>query len=146
MNLRFINPEHLHDDWDFLKDCIIKVLEKTKDKHMKVEDVYWLLKANNCGAYIIEEKIADPWIRIVKHGMVILQPCKGWDGQELFVFMGYNSGEKEIVKFCDAEIEKIARTMSARRVRWQSVRAGAQRMAESLGYQRDYVVYSKELS
>ncbi len=136
MKLRYVHPDNLHGDWDYLKACIEKVVAKTDERLMKVEDVYWQIKTNNCGAYVVGDH----------EGMVILQPCPGWDGKELYIFMAYNDGTHDVVEMCLPEITEVAKTIGAKRLKFQSVRKGFGRYAEGIGFKQDHVLYSKELS
>lgn len=133
--LTYIHPDNLHDHWPFVKEGLQYIIDKTKDR-WKVEDVYHHIKANTMGLYVVESG----------EGFAILQPIKGWDGTELYVFCGYSKTAHNIVLECMEQIKGIANGIGAKRVKFQSNRAGFEKRAQEMGFSLDFVQYEYDLT
>lgn len=137
MEFRNIKAEELHSEWAFIKQGLQVILEKTKDRWLP-EDIYWLIKQNSIWAYVV----FDEGVRV---GVVLLQLNNGWDGKELYIFGGWNAGEKDVIEFSMSEILKAGKYAGAKRLKMQSNRRGFERYASSIGFSLDHVQYEREL-
>lgn len=137
MQLRFVKPEELHADWDFINLGINAILTKTKDKWLP-EDIYWLIKQNSIWAYIVVDGSDEL-------GLILLQATPAWDGKELYIFGGWNKGSKDVIEFSMPEIIKIAKNVNARRIKFQSPRKGFEKYVERIGFKYAHSLYEMEL-
>lgn len=110
------------------------MIDKTKDR-WRVEDVYHYLKISNMHLYMQESN----------KGFVILQPIKGWDGIELFIFCGYSRDDHDVVMQENEKIKEIGRTMGAKRIKFQSNREGFKKLATEMGFVLDYTQFEFNL-
>jgi hypothetical protein len=137
MEFRHISSEVIHSEWDFIKQGIISILDKTQDRWLP-EDIYWLIKQNSIWAYVVldgEEKL----------GVVLLQPTNGWDGKELYLFGGWNIGSRDVIEFSMPEIVKVAKHCQARRIKFQSPRKGFDKYVERIGFKYSHSMFEREL-
>ena len=134
MTLNYIHPDNLHDAWDFVKEGLQRIHDRAKDR-WKFEDVYHAIKSNSFGLYIVNEH----------EGFVILQPVRGWDGQELFVFGAYIVPGHDVMDEAFEEVKQIGKGMNAKRIRFQSKREGWSKRAQQLGYEPSHVEYELTL-
>lgn len=132
--LNYIHPDNLHDHWEFVKEGLKRIHDRAKDRWL-AEDVYNMLKSNNAGLYLVNER----------DGFAILQPVRGWDGQELFVFGAYIVPGKDLMDEAFEEVKQIGRNMNAKRIRFQSKRDGWEKRAAELGYTKSHVEYELSL-
>jgi hypothetical protein len=133
-NLIYVHPDQLHDHWGMVKEGLEYIIAKTKDR-WKPEDIYHHIKANSMGLYVLE----------TGEGFSILQPIKGWDGTELYVFCGYSRVSHDVVLACMDQIKIIAKGIGAKRVKFQSNRNGFEKRAQEMGYSLDFVQYECEV-
>lgn len=130
----YVHPDYLHDHWEFVKEGLTRIHDRASDR-WKPEDVYSMLKANSAGLYIINDN----------DGFCILQPVKGWDGQELFVFAAYLKPGHDFMDESFEEVKQIGRNMNAKRIKFQSKRAGWHKRAIQLGYEFGHIEYEVSL-
>jgi len=137
MEFRNIAAEVIHSEWPFIRQGLEKILAETGDRWLP-EDVFWLIKQNSIWAYVVfdgDERV----------GVVLLQPTNGWDGKELYLFGGYNVGNKDVIEFSMDEIIKAGRSIGARRIKMQSNRKGFEKYCSSIGFKMDFVQYEREI-
>lgn len=137
MQFNFVKPEDLHSEWEFIKLGIDGILNKIHDRWLP-EDIYWLIKQNSIWAYVVAEGNE-------RLGLVLLQPSTAWDGKELYLFGGFNIGKKDVIEFAMPEILKIAKNISAKRIKFQSPRKGFEKYAANIGFEFSHVMYEREL-
>jgi hypothetical protein len=128
--LNYIHPDNLHSCWDFVKQGLTRIHDRARDRWM-VEDVYSMLKANAAALYIVNEQ----------DGFVILQQVRGWDAPEVFVFAAYIVPGRGVMDESFEEVKKIAASLGAKRIKFQSKRKGWEKRAAELGYQFSHVEY-----
>lgn len=134
MSLTYIHPDNLHDHWDFVKEGLTRIHNRSTDR-WKHEDIYWMLKAGNYSLHLVEEN----------KGFVILQLVRGWDGPEMFVFCAYIVPGNDVMEESLNAVKDIAKQAGARRVRFQSMRKGWEKRAQELGYKTGYTEYELEV-
>lgn len=132
--LNYIHPEDLSKHWKFVREGLQYVVDKTQDRWLP-EDVYMHLKSNNMGLYMQDSG----------DGFAILQPIKGWDGMELYIFCGYSRDKHDVVMQDIESIKDIAKSIGAKRVKFQSNRKGFNKLAQDMGYTLDFVQYEMEI-
>ena len=132
--LNYIHPDNLHEHWKLVRDGLGRILERTQDRWI-IEDVYHLLKTNSMGLYVQDGG----------KGFAILQPVKGWDGMELFIFAGYSMDDHDVISQDIDSIKDIARSINAKRIRFQTKRKGWEKRAEEYGYKLSMVEYEVSL-
>lgn len=93
------------------------------------------IKSGNMGLYMQDSG----------DGFAVLQPVKGWDGMELYIFCGYSRGEHDVVMQDTDSIKDIARSIGAKRIKFQSSRKGFEKLAQDMGYTLDFVQYEVEI-
>ena len=132
--LNYIPPEEIGKHWKFVREGLQYVVDKTKDRWLP-EDVYMHIKSGNMNLFMQDSG----------DGFAVLQPVKGWDGTELYIFCGYSrSGHELVMQECE-QIKDIARSIGAKRVKFQSNRKGFEKLAQDMGYTLDFVQYEVEI-
>ena len=134
LSLIYIHPDNLHAHWEFVKEGLQRIHDRSTDRWL-AEDIYWMLKGNQYSLHIVDDN----------KGFVILQSVKGWDGLEVFVFCAYIVPGHDVMDAAFAEVQEMARSVGAKRVRFQSMRKGWGKRAEQLGYKAGYQEYELEL-
>lgn len=132
--MRFIHPNNLHDVWDLVREGLTRIHDRSSDR-WKIEDVYWQLKNNGYTLHVCDGN----------KGFAILQTVIGWDGPEVFVFCAYVVPGEKVIDEAFAEIKDMARSINAKRIKFQSMRKGWGKRAEQLGYKPGYQEYELEL-
>ena len=135
MSLIYVHPDSLHDHWELVKTGLQRIQDRAQDR-WKAEDVYHHLKCNSMGLYVQDSG----------KGFAILQPVKGWDGNELFIFAGYSLDSHDVVAQEIDSIKDIARNINAKRIRFQTKRKGWEKRAQEYGYTLGHVEYEIELT
>lgn len=135
MSLTYVHPDNLHSCWEFVEEGLQRIHDRARDRWLP-EDVYSMLKANNAGLYLVNER----------EGFAILQPIRGWDGAELFVFAAYIVPGKDLMDEAFEEVKNIGRSMNAKRIKFQSKREGWKKRAAELGYEFGHVEYEINLT
>lgn len=134
MSLKYIHPDNIHDCWEFVKEGLIRIHDRAKDR-WKPEDVYHGIKSNVFGLYLVEDN----------KGFVVLQPLTGWDGKELFVFAAYIVPGANVMDEAFEEVKQLGRNMGAKRIKFCSKREGWKKRAAELGYQFSHVEFEVNL-
>ncbi len=115
MILAPVPPERLHDSWGWIRDGLWRVKEKCNEPWFP-EDIIYQLGAKTAFIYAAQDK-----------GFLIFQRHTDLDGPVLFVWI--ISGElmpfREQIK---ADVQEIARSIGAKRVRFHSPRKGYAKM------------------
>lgn len=132
--LTFVHPDNLHDHWELVKTGLQRILDRTSDR-WKPEDVYHMLKSNVAGLYVQDSG----------KGFAILQPTRGWDGNEMFIFAGYSVDEHDVVAQEIEQIKDIARSIGAKRIKFQTKRRGWEKSAAEHGYMPSHTEYELTL-
>lgn len=132
--LQYIPPEDIGKHWKFVREGLQYVVDKTQDRWLP-EDVYMHIKSGNMNLFMQDSG----------DGFAVLQPVKGWDGTELYIFCGYSRGGHELVMQECEQIKDIARSIGAKRVKFQSNRKGFEKLAQDMGYTLDFVQYEVEI-
>jgi hypothetical protein len=132
--LTYIHPDNLHSCWEFVKEGLARIQSRSPDR-WKQEDCYTMVKNGSLVLYLANER----------DGFALLQPCKGWDGPEVFVFAAYIVPGKDLMAETFAEVKAIAVNAGAKRIKFQSKRAGWAIRAEQLGYTESHREYEVEL-
>lgn len=128
--LTYIHPDNIHSCWDFVREGLQRILARSDDTWWP-EDVYTQIKCGNYHLHLVEDS----------QGFVILQPIKGWDCLELFVFAAYIPPGGDVMDAAFSEVKQLAHQMGAKRIKFNSKRGGWQKRAEQLGYTQGYVEY-----
>lgn len=135
MKLRPIDPEGAYERWDWVRQGIQKAIDNT-GAHLRPEDVYTQIRNNTAWLYIIEDDC--------DLGFVVLTQERDPDGLVLFIWVLWAARGSLWARRSDldAEIDKLARAVKAKRVRWSSPRRGYERW----GYGKPVAVtYEREL-
>lgn len=132
--LQYVHPDNIHSHWDVVKEGIQRIHERAPDR-WKAEDVYHMIKSNSLGLYMVNDG----------DGFALLQPIRGWDGPEMYVFAAYLKPGMDFIRDCFDEVKEIAKGMGARRIKFQSKRKGWEKTAERLGYNYGHTEYEVEL-
>lgn len=132
--LNYIHPEDIGKHWKFVREGLQYVVDKTKDRWLP-EDVYMHIKSGNMGLYMQDSS----------DGFAVLQPVKGWDGTELYIFCGYSRDKHDVVMQDIDSIKDIAKSIGAKRIKFQSNRKGFEKLAQDMGYTIDFVQYEVEI-
>lgn len=133
--LNFIPKEDIGKVWKFVREGLQYIVDKTQDRWLP-EDVYMHIKSGNMGLYMQDSG----------EGFAVLQQVNGWDGTELYIFCGYSRGEHDIVLQENEQIMDIAKSVGAKRVKFQSSRRGFEKLAQELGYELDFVQFEREVN
>ena len=135
MKFEYVHPDNLYPVWEYVRDGLLII--KTKSPEIWIpEDIYWQLKQGVSALYMAIHKDVE--------GFAILQPNNGWGGKEVNVFCAY-SRNPQVVEFCLDEIKKIAKGIGAKRLVFESKRAGWEKRALELGYVKLHTRYGLEL-
>lgn len=132
--LNYIPPEDIGKHWKFVREGLQYVVDKTKDRWLP-EDVYMHIKSGNMNLFMQDSG----------DGFAVLQPVKGWDGMELYIFCGYSKDKHDVVMQDIDSIKDIARSIGAKRIKFQSNRKGFEKLAQDMGYTLDFVQYEVEI-
>jgi hypothetical protein len=128
--LHYVHPDALYDVWPFIKEGLTRIHDRATDRWL-VEDVYHGIKSNGFSLHIVNDR----------EGFVLLQPTRGWDGPELFVFAAYIVPGHDVMDEAFDEVKRIGKSMGAKRIKFQSKRQGWAKRAEQLGYAFGHVEY-----
>ena len=129
--LTHIPASDLHDVWGIVRPGLVEIINNISPDWIP-EDVYAALRSGtstlhvgyDCGEY---------------DGFVVVTPTPEYYGICLFVWCAYSNGTDGITKYL-AEIEEMARTIKAKRIRFASPRKGFSRL-----FREVTTVYEKEL-
>ena len=132
--MNYIHPDNLHSVWDFVLEGLKRIHSRSQDR-WKPEDIYWQIKTGNYSLHLVDDN----------KGFVILQIINGWDGKECFVFCAYIVPGEAAIEDAFEEVKQMARSVNAKRVKFQSMRKGWSKRAEQLGYKPAYLEYEMEL-
>lgn len=130
--LSYVAPDDVSKHWKFVREGLQYIVDKTGDRWLP-EDVYMHIKSGNMGLYMSDD------------GFAVLQPVKGWDGTELYIFCGYSRGGHDLVMQESEQIMDIAKSIGAKRVKFQSNRRGFEKLAQEMGYSLDFVQFEREV-
>jgi hypothetical protein len=122
-----IHPAELHDVWPWVQEGLLKVKKKTQADWIP-EDVYSAIRNGTSTLHLGNQD----------EGFLVLTPRNDWDCKTLFIWIAY--GEGNVYEKYLPEIEQIAKSINARRIRFESSRKG-------WGKRFDYVtsIFEKEL-
>ena len=138
MTLKYIDPNNLHEVWDYVKSGLEHLLQRAPDK-WRVEDVYHHVKAANFYLHTIQDKQGE------NTGFVVLQVVQGWAGKEMYVFAAY-SLDPAIMDYAFDEVKELAKRMGVNYLKFTSSRKGWDKRAEQLGYKFENVTYEIDLT
>lgn len=138
MTLKYIDPNNLHEVWDYVKNGLEHILRKAPDK-WRVEDVFHHIKAANFYLHTIQDKQGE------NTGFVVLQVVQGWAGKEMHVFAAY-SLDPAIMDYAFDEVKELAKRMGVNYLKFTSSRKGWDKRAEQLGYKFENVTYEIDLT
>lgn len=116
--LRPIAPDEVPRLWDWVREGLMYVLAKGKEKWLP-EDVYMALRTGAAVLYAIEKEAEDL-------GFLVLQRLTEPDGVTLFVWAGWTQpmallrNRDDVAEALDA----LARSAGAKRIRHHSARDG----------------------
>ena len=118
MKLRLLSPDDVYAGWDWLRNGIIHCQRKT-DARYRPEDIYLRLRASTAWAYAIEHNGDDI-------GFAVLTQEFDPDGLVLFVWVIWcePGGAIGVHRDIFAELETMARSIKAKRIRMHSPRKG----------------------
>jgi hypothetical protein len=128
MKLEFINPADLHNCWFSIRQGLEVVLERTGEDYLP-EDVYAAIKAGTAYLYVFDT------------GFTVLVNSKAPYTNEpvLFVWIAYHATHEDLQEEFYAELKKMAKTIGASKITWNSPRRWERRSGAKL------VAYSYEL-
>ena len=135
--LRYIHPANLHSAWDVVADGIAKCLE-SEDEDARVEDVYAAIKANLAtlhlgylnGAYI---------------GFAVLQSPSDPYSNTPRLHIWFLEGIKTVLVPFFTELQKMAHSLGADRITFQSPRSGFGRLLKDEGFEEVQILYLKRV-
>lgn len=116
----YVSPLELHETWPLIKPGLEIVIKKSKADWIP-EDVYSALQTGNSTLHLLYN--VDEY-----EGFVVLTPTKGYAGMTLFVWCAYSPTNTDVVSRYYPDIEKIARNIFAKKVRFASTRKGWSKM------------------
>ncbi len=131
--MQYIHPDNLHSVWEFVKSGIARIHERAPDRWM-AEDAYSMIKNGSLHLYMYGDE-----------GFAMLQPIRGWDGPEVYVFAAYITPGKDFMTEAFEEVKEIAKQAGAKRIKFQSKRRGWEKKAYDLGYEFGHVEYEVQL-
>ena len=127
----YVPPQDLHSTWNVIKPGLEQILKKMPSEWIP-EDVYSALQAGTSTLHLCYD--SDSY-----EGFVVLTPMSDYDGMTLFIWCGYSHCGNAIEKYFP-EIEDLARTMNAKRIRFASPRKGWAKT-----FSPKTVIYEKEV-
>jgi len=105
----WVNPENLHDVWEWVKQGCEIVRRRCKTEWI-AEDIYTALKQGRAHLFLIDDK-----------GFIVLQDASGFGGKEIYVWVIYGH-LAEIEDELYAWLREVKRKAGAKRVWWLSPR------------------------
>lgn len=138
MTFDLIAPENLHSVWSYVRAGLLKIKERVKEQWLP-EDVFTAIRNKRSTLYVVREDdrylgffVAEQSIEPFTHEPV------------LFVWCLYGMDELARADACLEYLDKLARSIGAKRIRftgrrgWQKVLAGK--------FEATRVIYERELS
>jgi len=120
VNLVPLDPKKLASAWPFVRAGCEKVLAKTDDRWIP-EDVYMEVRSGTAFLYMIEHDSDEV-------GFIVVRRVMDTDGPVLFVWIIYTEPgamkENDNWKLVMAEVDGLARSIGAKRIRHYSSRSG----------------------
>lgn len=113
-----VAPEALHDTWPWVRDGLLEVIKRGKERWIP-EDVYAALRNATAHLYLVQRNAEEM-------GFLVLQKLAGLDGTTLFVWAGwcepraFIEARQEVL----AALDDLARAVGAKRIRHHSTRDG----------------------
>jgi hypothetical protein len=105
--------DDIYSLWPWVRQGLERCATKTAERY-RPEDVYLMLQAKTAHLYVCEEK-AQPI------GFVVVQRLQDPDGPVLFIFAAWGA-LRDVDDAVYVELEKLARSIGAKRIRMQSPR------------------------
>jgi hypothetical protein len=120
MNLVALDPKKIASAWPFVRAGCEKVLAKTNDRWIP-EDVYMEVRSGSAFLYMIEHESDEI-------GFIVVRRVMDPDGPVLFVWIMWTEpglmAESSNWKAVIAELDALARSIGAKRIRHYSSRSG----------------------
>lgn len=120
MNLTALDPMKLASAWPFVRAGCERVIAKTNDRWLP-EDVYMELRSGSAFLYMLEHDADEV-------GFIVVRRVMDPDGPVLFVWILYTEPglmkESHNWKLVLAEVDELARSIGAKRIRHYSSRSG----------------------
>ena len=111
MKFEYINPADLHKVWFSIRQGLEVVLERTGEEYLP-EDVYAAIKAGTAYLYVVD------------NGFTVLVNSKAPYTNEpvLFIWIAYHATDEDLADEFYAELKKMAKTIGASKITWNSPR------------------------
>jgi hypothetical protein len=135
-SLEYIPPDDLQDVWSIVLPGLKLVRRKSKS-HWIPEDVYAQIKTGQATLHIA-------YVEHTYAGFVIIQVQPHWDGKNFHLWCGFSAGEYDVLEIFLPELERMARSIKAKRMTFWSPRRWDRRIAK-FGYVPTQTEYAKEL-
>ena len=133
-----VDPKTIAGAWPFVRAGCEKVLAKTNDRWIP-EDVYMELRSGTAFLYMIEDGADEIGFLVVRR---VMDP----DGPVLFVWIIYTEPgaliESDKWKLVMAEVDGLARSIGAKRIRHYSSRSGFEEIG---GFILKMHIYEREV-
>ena len=135
-SLEFVPPDDLQSCWSVVLPGLKLVHRKSKSNWIP-EDVYAQLKAGQATLHLayVEQDYA---------GFVIVSVQPHWDGKNFHLWCGYSAGTHDVLEIFMPELERMARSIGAKRLTFWSPRKWDRRISK-FGYVPTQTEYVKEL-
>jgi hypothetical protein len=135
-SLEYVPPDDLQDTWKVVLPGLQIVHRKSKATWIP-EDVYAQLRAGRATLHLayVEHEYA---------GFVIVEVQPHWDGKNFHLWCGYSAGNYDVLEYFLPELERMARSIKAKRMTFWSPRRWDRRISK-FGYVATQTEYVKEL-
>lgn len=134
--LEVVQPDDIQSAWSLVRPGLTKVREHSQS-HWIEEDVYMACKQGHSSLHI-------SYVDGDYAGFCVMTPTRHWDGMALHIWCAYSSGDHDVLAIHLEDIEKLAKTIHAKRITFWSSRAWGKRI-EPYGYKQTQCEYVKEL-
>ncbi len=135
-SLVHIHPVELQDSWPIVLPGLLKVQKHSASKWIP-EDVYSAIKTGSSTLHLA-------YVNGDYTGFVILTPSLGFDGKVLHLWCAYNATKHDVLKTFLPELERMARSIGAKRMTFWSPRKWERKISQ-YGYVPSQTEFVKEL-
>ena len=135
--LKPMPQQDLHACWALVKEGLKEVKEHSTQDWI-AEDIYSAIRANSSWLYL----------GLVQHayvGFCVLTPTVGYACKMLHVWCVYNATDLDVIALFADELEKIARSIGARKITFLSPRPGWERRLKGYGFRPGDTLYEKDV-
>lgn len=118
LELRARTPQQVRKEWGWIRNGLLTILQRTREQWLP-EDVWQSLQAAQSFLWVVHKDGDDV-------GFLVLRKDADFDGPVLFIWLCWT--EPQVLTDCHAtlieRLDEIAARIGAKRVRFQSPRAG----------------------